>query len=131
MSGEYTDEYGFVPLQPRLRGALLSLCSQADNGLVLFRDRGEVPESLGELEAAGLANVTRYRSGGVLVALSSAALAYETDEAAYLERRRAWEADQGEELREEWLHEWRLTHVTGAYGVAGVAIGFLLGKFFG
>ena len=129
---EYVDEYGFVPLQPRLADSLRHISSVTDNGVrrsVKIEPCGTEYDEL--LDLGYLSSVTRYISGGALVTMSDKGIRYFDEERAYQDRKRRWESRRKEETREEHAHDWRLNIVNGVYAIVAAIIGFILGRITG
>lgn len=130
--GDYVDEYGFAPLQPRLADSLRRILSITDNGTkrsVKVEPCGTEYDEL--LDLGYLSSVSRYISGGALVTVSDKGVHYPEEERAYCERRRAWEKAREDETKSEHAHDWRLNTVNGVYAIVAAIIGFILGKIFG
>lgn len=130
--GDYIDEYGFTPLQPRLADLLRYVLSITDNGAqrsVKVEPCGTEYDEL--LNLGYLRSVSRYLSGGALVTVSDKGARYFEDEAAYRERKEAWEEQLEDERKKEHAHDWRLNIVNGVYTIVGALIGYLLGRIAG
>lgn len=129
---DYIDEYGFTPLQPRLADLLRYVLSITDNGSkrsVMVEPCGTEYDELRDL--GYLKSVTQYISGGALITISDKGVRYFEEEAAYRERKAAWEEQLEDERRKEHAHDWRLNIVNGVYAIVGALIGYLLGRIAG
>lgn len=125
---DYIDEYGFIPLQPRLADLLRYVLSITDNGSkrsVMVEPCGTEYDELRDL--GYLKSVTQYISGGALITISDKGVRYFEEEAAYRERKVAWEEQLEDERKKENAHDWRLNIVNGVYAIVGALIGYLLG----
>lgn len=125
---DFIDEYGFTPLQPRLADLLRYVLSITDNGAqrsVKVEPCGTEYDEL--LNLGYLRSVSRYLSGGALVTVSDKGARYFEEEAAYRERKAAWEEQLEDERKKEHTHDWHLNIVNGVYTIVGALIGYLLG----
>lgn len=103
---DYIDEYGFIPLQPRLADLLRYVLSITDNGSkrsVMVEPCGTEYDELRDL--GYLKSVTQYISGGALITISDKGVRYFEEEAAYRERKAAWEEQLEDERRKEHAHD--------------------------
>ena len=130
--GDYVDEYGFVPLQPRLADSLRHVLSITDNGTRRSVKIEPCGSEYDELLGLGyLSSVSRYISGGALVTVSDKGARYFEEEAAYRERKSLWEKTREDEIKKEHAHDWRLNTVNGVYAIVAAIIGFILGRITG
>lgn len=130
--GDYIDEYGFVPLQPRLADSLRYVLSITDNGSARSVKVEPCGSEYDELKDLGyLTGLTRYISGGALVTVSDKGARYFEEEQAYRDRKAAWERQREEDTKKEHAHDWRLNVVNGVYAIVAAIIGFILGRITG
>ena len=134
----YVDEYRFVPLTPELEDALSRLVERVDDA------RGDTPRSemrfhvksgddeCRELAGLGyLSELTAYVNGDILASITPRGSRYESEKAAYVERRDRWVASRRRDRRRQLIFQLGIALLSFVGGIMCTLLGSLLQAILG